>query len=89
MDYERIKYWINFGGASNAEVLLFDYDPTQEISATMSNEEIPSQNFAGIQAEYGEKPFKINWWTYKHSNVFIMARKINPALDTFSVSFSL
>ena len=88
MEYERIKYWINFKGAGNAEVMLFDYDPIENVSITMSNLDKPAMNLAEVQAEYGDKPFKVNWWTFKHSNVFIMARKVNPDLDSFTVNFS-
>ena len=48
MEYERIKYWINFKGAGNAEVMLFDYDPTLNTSITMSNLEKPAMNLAEV-----------------------------------------
>jgi hypothetical protein len=35
----------------------------------------------------GDKAFNINWWTYKHNNVFLMARKLNPKEETFSLGF--
>jgi hypothetical protein len=48
MEYERLKYWINFKGAGNAEVLLFDYDPTLNASITMNNLEKPTMDLEEI-----------------------------------------
>ena len=48
MEYERIKYWINFKGAGNAEVMLFDYDPTLNASITLSNTEKPAMDLQEI-----------------------------------------
>lgn len=45
---ERVKYWVNFKGGLNVEVLLFDYDPTAQVSVILTNEETPYLDFAKI-----------------------------------------
>lgn len=89
-EFEKLKYIIKFypEQTQNVELIVFDYDPAKNTSVILASLEKSSLNFQDLQAAQGDKPFILNWWKFKHNNVFIMARKINPKSETFSLAFT-
>ena len=64
------------------DLLVFDYSMDTNSSVIMSKakkgEEQLALNFADLQADAGDSTFSINWWDFKHNDVYLMARRKDP-----------
>lgn len=77
LDYQ---FYFYANQTENAEVFLFDYDSRG--GGTVLEQ---AQKFSEMQAELEEDPIDISWHDFEHTDVYLLARKINVTKKAFKV----
>jgi hypothetical protein len=92
--YNKLKYSFLYDDSKsqNVEFVLFDYDlatNTSKILEDHSGEEesLVVVDMIHLAEEAEDKPVKVKWVDFKHSDLYLIARKVNLQDPTFKINF--
>jgi hypothetical protein len=93
-EYGKLKYYFKYDDAKsqNVEFVLFDYNLATNTSKILEDNSGEEENTIVIDMikmaeEAEDKPVKVKWVNFRHSDLYLIARKVNVDDPSFKINF--